>query len=223
VELSAILLARALAFFETVDVTPRKGIFFPELIKGLVQHCSFQQFPKTIEQWTSNDGAQFETGKLGELTIKKLILFPNGVQIDSIAGTEESRQAIRSILEWARDNFEIAYDENTIKEWGYVSDVTFRSDVPLLMTVPLERLSRSVTTEISKLLKLETVYQPTGITVGHDPLLRKYGRAAFTIQKRAEVPLTDNKYFSEAPLATDVHIELLRQYEKDVAQMLNVR
>jgi len=91
------------------------------------------------------------------------------------------------------------------------------------MTGPIERLAKGVSGEISKILGEEIVYEPHGFNVGHDPLLRKYGRAAFSIHHSVEVPLSDNRYFSEAPLPTETHLELLAQYEMDVAQMLNVR
>jgi hypothetical protein len=39
--------------------------------------------------------------------------------------------------------------------------------------------------------------------------------AAFTIQRRGQTPFEENKYFSEAPLPTDIHINLLEQFEAD--------
>lgn len=222
-ELSAILLARVIAFFETVDLTPRNSIFFPELVTELVRHCNFQKFPTTLEEWSNTEGAQFNVGKLEKTVIDKLIVYNNGVQIETRAGTTESKRILEEILGWAREKFGIVYGPQTVREWAYVSNLTFCSDVPLLMTGPIERLARGITAEMSKILGQETVYQPTGFNVGHDQLLRKYSRAFFNIQRRAEVPLTSNKYYSESPLPTDIHLELLAQYEKDVAQMLNVR
>jgi hypothetical protein len=189
-----------------------------------VHYCNFQKFPKTLDEWSSPDGAIFEAGKLGDTAIRRLIIYNASVQVETVASTTESRRLIDVVLGWARENFDISYQgDSSVRSWAYISDVTFRSDVPLLMTGPMERLSRRITEEMSEILEAETVYQPAGFSISHDPLLRKYGRAPFTIQRRAEALYTDNKYFSEAPLPTDVHLELLEQYERDVAQMLNVR
>ena len=64
---------------------------------------------------------------------------------------------------------------------------------------------------------------PTVQTIGHDPLIIKWGRSPFSIQRRLDVPFSENKYFSEAPLPTDVHIELLRNFEADVMADLQLR
>jgi hypothetical protein len=223
VELTAILLSRVLAFYETPDLTPRGGMFFPAIVKELVQQYSFQSSPRTLEDWSADEGAQFSVGKFDRTVIEKLIIFNNGLQVDTRAGTSESKRIIEGMLGWAREKFGIVYGPKTVREWGYVNNLTFRSDVPLLVTGPMERLSKSITKEMSEILGRETAYEPTGFSIGHDQLLRRYPRAYFTLQRRAEVPLTDNKYFSESPLPTETHISLLEQYEKDVAEMLNPR
>jgi hypothetical protein len=61
-------------------------------------------------------------------------------------------------------------------------------------------------------------FVPTGITLGHDPTARKYGIASFSIQRRAEARFSDNKYFSEAPLPTDIHLKLLTEFEADISR-----
>jgi hypothetical protein len=221
VELSAILLARVISFFETVDIMPRHGIFFPELVKEIVQRYNFQKFPGTFDEWNSPEGAQFLVGKQDKIVIDRLIVYNNGLQLETHAGTADSKRIQEELLAWARDEFGIAYGPDTVKRWAYVSGVTFHSNVPILVTGPIERLARNITDEISRILGDETVYQPTGFNIGHDLLLRKYARASFTLHRRAEVPFAENKYFSEAPLPTEIHLDLLARYEKDVTQMLN--
>lgn len=222
-EITAILMSRALGFFETADLTPYGGPFFPEVVKELVQKANFQKFPHTLDEWKSDDGAQFFGGKWEKTVIEKMVLYTDGLLVDTQAGTAESRRVLQGILAWAQDKFGIVYGPKTVREWAYVNNLTFRSDVPLLITGPIERLAKSITGEVSSLVGRETVYEPTGFNIAHDQLLRKHGRASFNIQRRAGVPFTDNKYYSEAPLQTETHIALLEQYEKDVAEMLNPR
>jgi hypothetical protein len=212
-----------LAFVDVSDFSPRGGLFFPEVVKELVQHCSFQKFPGSLDEWKSEEGGQFLVGKLGKTVIEKMVLYNNGILVETRSGTSDSARVVEEVLDWAQGKFAMACGREAIKRWAYVNDVSFYSDVPLLMTGPIERLARNISAEMSKVLGQETVYEPTGFNIGHDPLLKKYSSAQFTIHRRAEVPFAENKYFSEAPLPTEVHLDLLAQYEKDVAQMLNVR
>jgi hypothetical protein len=48
---------------------------------------------------------------------------------------------------------------------------------------------------------------------------RKYGIASFLITHRAEARFSENKYFSEAPLPTDMHIAFLEEYEAGIQHL----
>ena len=218
---SAILLARVLGFFEIAALNPRNGLFFPDVTKELVQTFNFQTFPRTLEEWRDPNGSQFSSGKLGTVVIDKFVLFNNGIQVDTSTNTTESKRILLAILEWGKEKFGLSYSSGSIVRWGYVSNLVFASDVAILSTPPLEnlsiRVSDALTDEGIGLGVRPLIYQPIFQAVGHDPLATKYGRAPFTIQRRLDVPFDDNKYFSEAPLPTDVHIELLRKFEQDCA------
>ena len=56
------------------------------------------------------------------------------------------------------------------------------------------------------------------MNIGHDPLTRKNSIAGISIEHRANVKFSDNKFFSEAPLPTDLHIKFLQELEKDVME-----
>ena len=57
-------------------------------------------------------------------------------------------------------------------------------------------------------------YEPTGIILNLDQSTTKLAPVFFTLERRAEVPFTDNKYFSSAPLSTQDHIGILQEVEK---------
>jgi hypothetical protein len=222
-EITAILMSRALAFIETAELSPRGGLFFPELIKELVHRFNFQKFPRAIEEWKSDEGSQFLSGKFDKTVIDRLVLYADGILIDTQAGTTESKRVLEALLDWTREKFGIVYGPEMVREWAYVNNLTFHSDVPLLITGPMERLAKAITADVTKSTGRELIYEPIGLNIGHDVSLRKHGKATFNIQRRLGVPFASNKYYSESPLQTDTHIALLEQYEKDVAEMLNPR
>ena len=215
-QLSAILLGRVIALFELADIAPRQGLFFPDVTQELVQRFNFQKYPKTLDEWMDPKGSRFTAGKAGATTIDVLLLFNNGIQVDTHAGTTESRRITEETLEWARDKFGLSYMPSVVKRWAYVSNLTFSSDVAILSTPPLSNLAERTSHALSEIAGDPIVYEPTVQTVGHDPLVLKYGRAPLTIQRRLDVPFKEGKYFSEAPLPTEVHIDLLTKFEAEV-------
>jgi hypothetical protein len=216
VKLSAILQARVIAFFEVVDLSPRNGLFFPEVTKELVQRFNFQKYPQALDDWQNANGAQFTAGKIGPTTVDVMILFNNGIQIDTHAGTTESKRILEETLEWGKQRLGLSYSPDIIKRWAYVSNLTFYSDVPILSTPPLSNLAQRTSSALSEIAGDSIVYEPINQTVGHNTLALKYGRAGFTIQRRLDIPFKDNKYFSEAPLPTEIHQDLLAKFEAEV-------
>jgi hypothetical protein len=47
-------------------------------------------------------------------------------------------------------------------------------------------------------------------------MARKNGIASLIIEHRVNTPFEENKYFSEAPLPTKLHIKFLEEFEADV-------
>jgi hypothetical protein len=62
-------------------------------------------------------------------------------------------------------------------------------------------------------------YEAVSIILNHDPLLRKHALGGFTIQRRDNALFSDNKYFSTAPIPTDMHIKLLEEFEADIFRL----
>jgi hypothetical protein len=217
-KLASIILARTLAFVETFDLSPDGKLFYPELVRKLVQQYKFQKFPVTIEDFDESKGIVFLEGQAGNVVIQKFTIFNTLLVLETRSNTNDSQRIITEMLEWGRDNLGLTFRPEMIRQWGYVSDLTFYSDAPLLATSPLSELAQKTGAALSAIWKDKVVYEPTLVAVGHDPLARKNAIAAFSIQHRGEVPFSENKYYSEAPLPTDMHIRFLEDYEKAMAK-----
>ncbi|MHB8348378.1 MAG: hypothetical protein ACYDHM_14685, partial [Acidiferrobacterales bacterium] len=100
-----------------------------------------------------------------------------------------------------------------------ISQVVFYTEFPILATFSghLERLAKK-TSSVTEGLFNGLKYEVAGVTIGHDPMARMNGIAGLTIQHRSNAPFSDNKYFSEAPLPTELHIKFLKEFESDILE-----
>ena len=211
---AAVILARCLAFVETYDLSPVGAVFFPDLVKELVARYEFQKYPKDFSEYDENKGIEFLEGKRGDDVICRLTIYNTGILLDTRANTKLSQEIIEEALIWGKETFGLTYKPGMIGRFAYVSQLTFYSDVTLDALNPaLKKLAERVTSAVSEIHKEQIDYQATALMIQHDLLKRKNALAAFTISPRIETPLSEHKYFSEAPLPTDLHWELLEEFE----------
>lgn len=216
-QLSSVILARVIAYIETFDLSPRGKAFYPELVTEIVKKYNFQKFPTNFEHLDESKGVEFLEGKVGSTVVQKFVIWDSLLTLDTRSDTKDSQRILEEMLSWGAERFGLNYKPGMIKRFGFVSDVTFFSDAPLLVVgTPVATLASDASAAVSAVWHEPIVYEPMILTIGHDPLSRKYALPPFTIQRRAEAPFSDNKYFSEAPLPTEIHLKLLAQYEKDV-------
>jgi hypothetical protein len=217
VQLSAVLLARVLGFVEAVDLNPRGTVFFPELTEALVERFKFQKFPRTLEEFDETKGVVFEEGVFDRKVIQKMTLWTNILVVETRSNTDDSKQILEGILTWGAEKFALNYKPGMIKRFGYVSDLTFHSEAPLLAaSSAIKNLADKNSKLVSEIWQELVKYEGLSMAVGHDPMSRQSGIAAFTIQRRGAARFSENKFFSEAPLLTDTHIRLLEEYEREV-------
>ena len=215
--LSAIILARVLAYIETFDLVPKGTVFYPDIVRALVERYSFQKFPKSIDEFDEMKCVEFHEGKARGIVIQRLLIFNSLLQIETRAGTEESKRILEEILLWGAEKFKLNYKLGDIRHFAYVSSLTFYSDAPLLTPIPaIKNLADRTSKLVSEIWSEDIRYEGLNIGVGHDPLARKYGMAGFYITRRVDTRFSENKYFSEAPLPTADHLRLLEEYEKEV-------
>lgn len=217
-QIASVPLARAYAIFQIEDLNPTGTIYYPEIGEALVQRYGFQKYPSKPEDFDESKGIEFLEGRLGKVVIDKFVILNSGIYVDTMATTNLSEAVLEDALQWGATNFGVTFRPETIKRWAYVSNITFQSEVPILVLHPvLQEICSIVTQEVETNFKQKLIYEPAGFNLTYDRLTTSFGTAAFLIQRREGVPLSENKYFSAAPLKTSVHIDLLEALEKHLA------
>jgi hypothetical protein len=221
-QLASIILARVLGFIETADLDQRGKVFNPDFVQEVVKRYKFQKFPKTMEEFDEQKGVVFEEGKIGNKVIQKFTIFNTVFVLETRSSTTDSQQILEEMLVWGTAKFGLNYNPGGIKRFAYVSNVTFYSDVPILgaASQPLIDLAAKTSAAVSEIWQDQVIYYPANLAVAHDPLSRKNGIAYFNITHRAEHKFSENKYFSEAPLPTDMHIKFLEEFEAGIKHLL---
>ena len=104
-----------------------------------------------------------------------------------------------------------------VKRWQCVSQITFFSDAPIAVPKsPYKNFLNAVNRAIVETYKEHLNYDVAMLSIDHDTFNRKYPLGRFSIQRRENTPFSENKYYSDAPLPTKVHINLLKQFESDL-------
>lgn len=217
-QLAAILLARSLWFVESFDLNPRGEAYYPDIVAQVVEKCGFIKFPQKAEDFDEEKGVEFIGGKWGNVTIEMLKIYRNGLLVDTRASTAESDRILDEALNWAASKLGVEYHPKMIARRAYLSNLTFYTDTPILGRAdsPVSKLTQRVGDAVREITGDKAPWQPVGFTLHSDPVPRKPVFAAFAIQRRAEAAFSENKYYSEAPLPTAIHLEELKKFEEDV-------
>jgi len=214
-QLSAVLLARIFFFLETNDLNPRGKAFFPDVIRALVERYRFQKFPQRFEDLDESKGVEFASGRSGATTIDKAVLYAEGISLDTRESTQRSAEVLEEILTWASEHYGLQYRKETVRRKAYVSQVTFVSEGPLLFVNPiLKDFGDRISDIVSQNLRLECKYAPSALLISLDPESQRFPSGPLSIEHRMGTPFSEGKYFSSAPVQTDLHLKLLEEFER---------
>jgi hypothetical protein len=216
-KLSAVLLARVIAFLEMNDVNPRGKVRLPVVAEMIRERFGFAKYPQKPEEFDETKGVEFTEGSFNDIGIDKLTIWFNGVGIDVRSSTDDARKVLLQSFEWLRDEVGLTYQPEMIKRWAYLSQLTFYSDVNLDGINPaVANLANRITAAVSRIQGSSFEFHSNWIGWGFDRTVKQFPISDFSIQRRADTPFAERKYFSQAPVPTEEHYQILEQFEADL-------
>jgi hypothetical protein len=218
-QLASVSLARHYGLVQIEDLNLGGEVYLPEVGAALVQRYGFLKYPIKPEEFDEGKGIEFLSGRLGKRVIDKLMILDSGLYLDTQINTAASEELWYELMDWAVDTFGVTFKREMVKRRAYVSTITFFSDAPMLkLNSVFEEIGAVVNSEVEINFGRKLEYYPAAMSITYDQLLTKFGTAAFTVQRREGVPFEEGKYFSTAPVKTEIHLDLLERWEKTVSR-----
>jgi hypothetical protein len=213
-EITAVMLARVVAFVEVQELNPKGKAYYPDIVAALVKKFNFRVYPTKPEDFDEAKGVRFADGKFADGTVDQIQIFTHGLILDTRLSTDVSEKLLYDTLVWAKSELGLHFDERMIKRKGYGSQLTFESEMKMSKLNPaVGEIANAISSKLSAMMGQTVTYEPTGLLFNLDQSVTKLMPGTFSIERRAEIPFSDKKYFSNAPLGTQDHIDLLETLE----------
>lgn len=215
-KVTAIKLARVIALFDTNELQPTGTVPMSKMAAALVKKFEFQKQSESGSKPDEQNGFVFQDGVWSGIPVEKLTVYNDGLILDTRASTLQSHQILREALVWGKEKLGLHFDEEMLGNLRYLSTFLFQSDAPLLThSDPINNAARKMAEVRRSITGSVRPYQGIRIDINFDQREHTEPIAAFTIQRLATAPFRSNRYFTQAPVPTDMHIEIVKQFETD--------
>ncbi|MDR3738808.1 MAG: hypothetical protein P4L40_07290 [Terracidiphilus sp.] len=216
-KVTAIKLARAIVFFDTGELRPTGIIALHQIGAEIAKKFGFHKLPAAEDAIDDQKGFVFETGLWNGTVVDKLTIYNDGIILDTQISTDCSLNILRESLIWANQSLGLHFDEEMLRRTRFLSTFAFHSDAPILnQSRAIVNAARTMTELMESITGTTRPYEGIRIDLSFDSRSHKEPIAPFTIQRLGTTPFDAARYFTQAPLPTDTHIEVIRRFESDV-------
>lgn len=185
--------------------------FMPDLVAAIRARYRFFESPSKVEDLKQEGPARFLLGVHQNVIISKLEVYPHGVSIETEGSTEEADLVLDDFFEWASSKFKIDFSETQPVARLYSSAIEFTDVNIAKLSEGMSALAAGLSTYLAEYgVQASYVFHSSGLAA--DPITAvPIVPNRFTIERRVNMPMSENVFFSEAPLSTDQHVALLER------------
>lgn len=213
-KLLSVNLARSVWLGPISDFNPRGASLYGILFPFLVNTYKFRKFPSLTEISDLTKGVKFENGDFsieGESSILvNLTLYNDGVVADTGSSTIHSDAFLEEMYTKFSELFKMPPYQSILRKKVYLSQLFVSTNKSLEVINPkLKLISQHLSETVEE---RDKSFQFGAISFWPDQV-NKVNPAPFTFERAVNVPFSENRYYSVAPLPTDKHLELLDKLE----------
>ncbi len=215
--LSAVHNSRVTFLIEIAELTPFGKVHPPTLLNALAKRCDFKNFPENLGKEPKPQAFVFEGGLWNKQPITKLSLFNDGIALDTGSSTEDTETTLLELLEWAKRDLGLAFEPAMVRRKMLLSQLVFYMEGRLDSVHPIfGEMEKVLSQSTSENLNHPFSYRIASVQLSPNPLDAKFLPGLFSIERRADTPDSENKYFSTAPVHTKEHLALLERFERSI-------
>ena len=205
-----------------IAVTPNRGFgYLPDAVKAVVDRYKFVEFPTGPHQLfpaDPNGSIDFRHGKL-EVSDRVIVfswlqVYQSGLSVSTDTDTRDSDFVLNDVLEWTAAHFNFEFE--IIRPIGHSSRLVVQFDRKLADFFPMLRpVIEPVQNRVDDFYLVKPPFELTSVVFHFDQTVQPgFAPSAIKIEPRQATPFDKRLYYSEAPLSTLDHLELLGRFEK---------
>jgi hypothetical protein len=209
---TATLLSSAVRFFRVTDAA---GLHVPDLVDGIKARYRFWDAPKGPAEFDLSAGARFAVGMYRDVRIESLQLYANGVHVQGNANTVLLDGLVDDLLLWLETEFDVKCESGHPVEKLFLSALEVSTEKDLASKFEwLSWLADELSEMMQKYGFVDAPYRVTSIALSTDTTVAKPPQIPrFVFERRANIPHSENLFYSEAPVSTEEHVALLESLE----------
>lgn len=210
--------ARSIWLVHLTDLNP-EGLNLVPLFQPLISRYNFQLFPTKPEDLFGKEvteikfsGGSFQKDPQHNISVE-LVIFSWGLVAETKSSTNDSDAFLNDLLNWASTEMKLTPYQEVLRSRAYVSEVWVQTEKRLNSLNPkLDNLAKRITSLITGHTHHPIAYETSGIFFWTDPVVVN-SPGIFRFERVIDVPFSENRYYSAAPLQTDAHAEVLTELE----------
>jgi hypothetical protein len=210
-KLLSINLAKSVWLGPVNDFNPKGKALNSTLVPFLVNSYKFKELPSEKEFAEPANGITFDNGefttKEGDIVSIRLSVFNDGLVADTRSSTNDSDAFLEDLLTRLSDSYNLPNYEQIIRKKIYASQVYATTDKSLEIINPkLTIISKYLS---DKVLGFGGVNFELGGIHFWPEQANPTKPSVFIFERTLNVPFSEKRYYSAAPLQTEEHLELL--------------
>lgn len=215
--------ARSVWLFDVRDLNPR-GVNPMPFFSAIKDRYHFLVWPKTPEElsWitASPKGIKFTDGAFSidnQMRSVSVTFYNDGIIADTRSSTIHSDAFLEDVLSFAAQHFGVEYHPEIVYRKQYLSELILRAEHDLASAC--DRIAKLASRLNAIVGPQEQPFKWFGFELRKDPSIQSGPVVPlFKFEREVQRPLSDNRYYSSAPLKTEAHEQLLRDFEVIMAE-----
>lgn len=208
-------MAKAIWLFDTQLVNPR-GLAMRDFFSSIKERYHFAKAPAHEYDYAGTDSKflVFEGGIFDPARVAvSFSIYNDGIVAQTLSDTSHTTAFLEDLRQFASDSgFSIPAPSSLHN--GFVSILDMETDVNMISLNPkLEPLIRFIESKFSSLDGRTRAFEVSQIGIWSEDISKNLAPVAFKFERRIEQPFETNRYWSQAPLQTNDHIESLAMLE----------
>jgi hypothetical protein len=209
-------LARTIWLFDIQLLNP-KGVSLQPVIDEIKRRYNFAKGPNNQLDFDERSALAFKAGTFmnpkGTPVLIGLSIYTDGFVADALSSTDDSTEFLVELMGWMTKEYGLSLPSKITKL--YASNIDVETDAPLANLNPrMVEVLELVDARYRASHEIRQEFSFSGISVWTEDIGKPGAPVPFKFERKIQTPFSANHYFSQAPLKTKDHSELLDKLEE---------